>query len=499
MLDMEKNTAFTKVIWANDKKYCIISDKEYNGTSFPHFIFVFDSTGKNVCGPVKVKNAITAQSEYCFALGTTIFFLDDSESETRSHSFSITNIVTEDCMDKEERKEIFYVNHSKEKKKLKTFAYSFNVYKGQYGNKAVLAYNNDYADPYKEGFRFRVLDKSGTLSSEDTLNLPYLDRECNIEDLVYDDAEEKIYLLCDYFTFLDKAAENRVFKNSFAAVYDLKTKSLRELSVRVPPFLKAKVQRILKDSSITFAGLRINEENQTAWTASFLSLRKEPFEVIHSASFDLKPSSAEHITRYTKKIEKRFILPVNIIEDKDGSLIAGWTKFFTLTQLAEKNEGDAGTIGAAAFMFGLVGAAIAAAATSGSVVDFGNINRTLWLRYSPQSNTLQEDTISSQLRLKKYYAHSYMALKFHDDAIMMMNKPLDNDCSFIYASPFTGTGDSGVSKLLKFFSDLKTSIIYPGSLYSDSEANYFIAEYDKDCNRYSTNDAERKIYLIRLK
>jgi hypothetical protein len=499
-LSMNKNFLYAKVAWVKDNRYCIILDKEYNSNNFPHFIFVFDSTGKPAYPSVKVKNAVSSQNEYCFTLGTTIFFLDGREDDMNHYVFKITNMITADCIDHEMRKNIFSIGMSKEGKKLNSKTYTFKVHKGIHSEKAILSYNNDYLDPYKEGFRFRVLEQSGELSNEDTLTLPYLDRECNIEEAIYDDKTEKIYLLCDYF--LSTAAnEERTFKNSFVAIYDIKLKSFRLVSDSVPAFFNSKIQYLIKDSTATFTGLRINGTDSTGWAVAFLVLKQETAEVLHSAVHDIKPELAGGFIGFSRKLNRQFILPINFIEDKDGSLIAGWTKFFTLTQMAENRMSDEGAVMAAGVMFGLIGAGIASVATANnSWLQSKDINRALWFHYFPETNSFKETAVSSTLRTKKYFAHSYMSLQVKDTTVWMMNKPTEEQgsCSKIFAEGFNNSNTDD-SVFYKIFSDLKINLIYPQSLYTHNGINYFIGEYDVDNCIDPKKDTERKIYLVEMK
>lgn len=498
-LSMNKSFLYAKVAWVKDNRYGIVLDKEYNGNSLPHFVFVFDSAGKPACPPVKVKNAISAQSENCFTLGTTIFFLEEGLDDMNHYYFKITNMVTKDCVDHEMRKDIFSIGMSKEGKKLNSKAYTFKIHKGIHNGKAILSYNNDYLDPHKEGFRFRILEQNGELSDEDTLILPYLDHECNIEEAVYDDKTEKIYLVCDYFT---SSGEERTLKNSFVVVYNIKTKSLQEVSTNVPSFYKGKIQYLVKDTAIVFTALQFTPTISIEWSVSFLMIRKDPMEVIHSARFGITPESTAAFLGENKKLDRQFILPVDFVEAQDGSYVVGWTKFFTITQMTESNMNDQGAAMAAGLMFGLIGAGIAtAAAASRSALQYKDVNRALWLHYSPKTNTFKETTVLSGLRSKKYFAHSYMFLPVKDSTVWLMNKPVKehDKCSKIFAAGFdNSTIDLNVSD--KIFNDLKINLIYPQSLYSSNGVNYFIGEYDTDnCINPSLKNEDRKIYLIEMK
>jgi hypothetical protein len=491
-LEMSKNTIFSKIMWVTDSSLCVASEREFNGVNFPHYIFTFDEKGKAKHDPVKVKTAYSLQSDYCFSLGTNIFFLDVEQSEMGYYDFKIKNRISETGADDDRRENIFHVSKAKEKKKLNSDSYSFKVYRGTGGSKAVLAYNNDYRDEYREGFRFRILDAVGKLSTEDTLILPYIDRACNISDVLYDDETNKLYLLCNIFSLT--GADTRFYINSVIGEYDCTVKTYREISDGVPDFRECKMQQFSNDNMIAFTGLYADEKSPAGWWTAFLSVRKEPFEIMNASSANLNPEMTKMIYGLDE-----FIHPVNFLISSDSTYSAGWTKFPTLSQIASTRSGNSGAILFGGIMFGLIGAATMAAATSGSI-DISAFERALLLQYSPVTKTLIEDTVSSNLTTNKYHAHSYAALTSNGKAMWFMNKPMKEyrDLSTLFFSPFGSSLHSCDSTMYYNVSDFNVNLIYPGSHYTYKNKNYFLGEYNPGYFYYSRKPFhhDEKIFFL---
>ena len=473
---MDKNTIFSKVEWVADSSFCIVSDKDFNGQTFPHFVFIFDSAGHQKCEPVKVKTAFNIQSDYCFSLGTSMFFLDGGEQqEGAAYEFKIMDRVSHDGVDHDEHIRIFYISKSKENKKLNSESYSFKVYRGTDRKKAVLAYNNDYKDPYNEGFRYRILDAEGKLTDEDTLNLPYLDKACSITDVIYDDGSNKIFLLCNLYSVTGK--DEKKFRNSFITEYDLANKTYREISKGIPEFSKNKAQHLCNENIIAFSGLNYSEATENGWTAPIVAVNKNTFDLITSASLKLDPKMAAVLFGLGK-----YILPVNFVFENDSTYTVAWMKFFTIYQMNEIDNGNGSAVAAATLLFGLTGALITAAATSASSIDYGDFEKMLWISYSARDNSVIMDTANSILRLNKYHAHGYTMFLKNNSAFWLMNKAtsVNNRLSTIYVSPVINKSHACDSLLYNEIANGNLNIIYPGSLMTQNRKNYFVGEFNPD-------------------
>ncbi len=484
---------FGKIAWVSNNRFCIAFDNNRQN----HVVFIFDSTGKVIHDPVVWESKYFCQDEYFLVLGTTVFFLYGGANNVDAHEFSITDMITPDGIDHHSLERIFYISHNKENKKLNEPAYSFRAYRGVNGQKALLTYNNDYKGLYKEGFRYRILSEDGKLSGEDTLNLPYPDVECNIDDVIYDDAEDCIYLLGDLFLFTN--ADKRAFKNSFIGSYSCKSKSYSEISTDIPSFYKNKIQHTGTNHSFAFTGLQIDETSSKNWSESFLVFRTNPLEIVHASSIHLKPESVTGFFDSNNKLQKEYILPVNFSLAKDSTYFVGWTRFFRLNQMEQKSN-RVEIIGGAWALFGVIGAIAASAAIEGKA-RYKDLNPALWLSYSPEKKLLFENISSSSLRSKKYYAHSYASFLMQGVATSIMNKPLeeDNTLSSVSISKFSKGSYSVDSIAHSFLSDLHVNTIYPGSLFSDKNKNYFLGEYDPELDTmYHMNKVAHKYFLVEI-
>src|ERR1700733_11350880 len=77
-LQLTENIMCSKIAWVKDGKTCLVTDKSFSGNKFTHQIFLFNNKGALAQEPLKIKTAYSCQNNYCFTLGTTFYFLEDS-------------------------------------------------------------------------------------------------------------------------------------------------------------------------------------------------------------------------------------------------------------------------------------------------------------------------------------------------------------------------------------------------------------------------------------
>ena len=232
-----------KIAWVDDGGFCVIVDRiPVGNTKIRHVVFYYDNTGKLKYQIDKIKTSISCNHDYFLCLGKTIIFFDSEKDDFGNHDFIITSSVQATGTENGDRRIMFRIKNKQESEKLNDEHYNFKVYKGQQNIKALLTYNNDYKEPFSEGFRFKTIDSTLNTSAEDTLSLPYTDRLCNITDVVYDDINEKIFLLCELFTPAGK--KDRVFQKSFVGCYDIQTKQYREID-QIPSFKGHLIQHLI--------------------------------------------------------------------------------------------------------------------------------------------------------------------------------------------------------------------------------------------------------------
>src|ERR1700733_11051808 len=116
-LDTYQKIIASKVAWVSNNRFCIVTDKNFSDQTIPHFVSIFDLTGKPVHDPVKLKLrcSYSCQHEYCLAMGTTVYFLENREEEM-IHRFIITHEVNETGKDNDSLVTIFKIRENEEQK-----------------------------------------------------------------------------------------------------------------------------------------------------------------------------------------------------------------------------------------------------------------------------------------------------------------------------------------------------------------------------------------------
>lgn len=486
-LEIEKSAVVRKIVWVDDAKFCVVSDR-MTQAGFLHFITVFDTTGKIIRPLEKIYTKYSVQHEYFLVLGKSLFFFDHLTNEYGEEKFKLMGTVYENGVLNENEIYIFNIRGTTERKILNEKRYNFKVYRGISNRKALLTYNNDYQGEIKEGFRYRMIDETGKLSDEQKLELPYADRLSNIEDVVYDDETDKVYLIGDLFKLMNK--NNRTFENSFAARYDLKNNKYDELISGIPAFRDNKIQHMVDSANILFSGLGLSEDRTDGWTASFLSIDKNTFQVADHYYYALNTDTIKRFFGRNNQLLSEFILPLSFMQDKNGNLTVGWNFFYELDFNANASKERKTVIALASVAFGVVGAVIAVAATSDDHVN--NYRKSLWLNYSPGEKKIKEHLLSSDFHAKEYYLHSFASLQRNDTCWALMNSfpPDQKYHSIICARTINLDSQTCDASFSTLFSKGELNYIYPGSLFYHKKTYYLLGEYDP------ANDPNRDKYRL---
>jgi hypothetical protein len=479
-LEMDKSIFFSKIAWVKGNKSCIVFDKEFSGDKFPHFVFLFDSAGKKLKNFVKVKTNHSSQSSYMLSLGTTLFFFNHRKDDFGEHQFWISDIIRENGRYLDTTIEVFNIRNPSENKKLNSQSHSFKVIKGTASKSALITYNNDYKEPYKEGFRYRIIDESGKLTQEDTLSLPYTDRECNIDDIIYDDESSKIYLLCDLLKIT--LHNNREYKNSFVSVYDLKSHSYNEVSEGIPNFYQNSLQHVVNENLIAFTGLLVNENDSAGWMNSILLLDKKSFTVNRSRTFILNKEDVKDFFSSKNKISSRLLHPVKYPFIKDSSIYSAWTYSLNLDAF-ETEERQINVPGTAAGMIVGLATGFFFIATDNARYPF-NSDKTLWFDYSLEKNDLKTNYMSNMLLSSKYKTRIPATFVTGSSAMQIMNSQLHGGKKKSAINIFNWednakTNDTTYSVPL---AKVYVNVILTGSGYFANGKNYFIGMYDPECD-----------------
>ena len=503
-IEIEREFAFVKVAWVSDSMFCIVADKEFNGNKFVHFVFFYNSSGKLLHEPIKFRSSFSSQDDYCFSMEETLFFIEDEINDIGGHIFRIAAFIGKDGILHDERKEIFYINHSKESRMLEKEHFSFNVYTGKNHKNALLTYNNDYADPKQEGFRFKILNSNGKISDEDTLQLPFYDRLCNMNDIIFDDEKMKIYILCNLFE--DKDNKKQYLKSVFIK-YDIITKFISETIDDMAIFSKCKVQHILKGDKLIFSGLKTDEADPSKWSAAFSSIDLNTMHVDLAKNF-IPGKEYTDPFYFRGKLLNEFIIPIGFNMDTLGNLYAGWTKFFSLQQIpAMKNSGSMSYPGIPVLVVPSVpGLVIGIALLAGAALAY-NMSQSnspyqdlsLWVKYSPLNDEFKVDTINSKVPFNNYYTFSFSTLEVGENIYCASNSiSLEN--KFKSTIQFKRVNDVAdlASSDSSTFSLLPINLIYPTSELKTMNKNYIIGQNvnEKGLKEGLGSAIKNQIYLM---
>jgi hypothetical protein len=495
-IDIDKRIFCSRIAWRDENKFCLINDKfDTQGSRYVHFISVYSKDGQPLHLNEKIATEYSLNSDYTLVLGKKIMFFGDKISEMDDHIFNLYTTVDETGQSKESPLQIFSIWQGKEGQKLNAQRYSFKIFRGQNKSKALLTYNNDYKDPYPEGFLFRTIDENCTLSPVDTFNLPYPDRQCNINDVLYDDAENKIYFTCDLFHIVNK--KERAFNRSFVSVYDINTKSYVEISKGVPSFYESKIQHTETGDSIVYAILH-PKETPNGWTSSFLTIKKSPFQ-LSGLQHDNLPEEATRIFFSKKnKVNLKYVLPYRLYAGIDGSYNAAWNNYFLLDQISDANSSDNGAIVMSAFMFGMMGAIIATAATDGDDPRREVSGQILWLKSNPGANHFQNVEKCYSLLADNYSHFSYGTFVYNDEILSLCNRlnGVKNKNVSVCIENLNNNNSELPRVLSEEFKKYNINVIQPQSFFEENGKVFFIGEYNPKYDWNTPHLFDEKKYVL---
>lgn len=464
-----------KIIWADSSGYCIAGDRRPTTTiKFPHLISYFDANGKIIYTTDRLKSVHSSSHDNCLVLGKTIFYLMHHQDNFGIHTYYIEMSLDEKGNVNEELRKVFEVKRSREGDKLNSEKYKFQAWKGSHQTKALLTYNNDYKEEYAEGFRYRTIDDKLVLSEEATFELPYSDRFCNVDDIIYDDANEKIYVLIDIFE--KEGKKSRRFLRSAVASYDLKTKEYKEID-GIPSFNQSIVQHN-NDGRIAFCGITRDTKDTTQWKLSAIEVDQENFSIKSSYAAQLPGEKVKTFFAGNRRLFDQFIHPVSMFTDAENTTHCFWNYNVTMDDIEKAENERARYTGAGTAAFGVAGFVVTLTLTEDMVYE----NKSnLWLQLKP-SGVAEVSTRESAYDYREYMRLSFAPVNFKGKAFLAYNKSTDDtkhaDCTFIKSDQ---QNDTAINSLLK---DYK---IFPMSQYKSENANYFLGrkivagtDYDRD-------------------
>jgi hypothetical protein len=470
-LQMEKDMICSKIAWIENEKFCIIIDNSFSARRFSHQVFLFDKGGNLIHDPIKIKTFYSCQNDHCFTLGTTVYFLEDSH-DFGIHRLYISGIISKEGMLNDSARQIFRISESDENSKLNKPHYKFSIYKGLRGTNALLTYNNDYKNNLKEGFRYRILDETGNLSEEKTFNLPYNDFECNINDIIYDDEKNKIFVLSDLFQIKDK--DEREFKNSFVSKYEISSGNYNEIQTGVASFYRNKIQHTLTADKIAFAGISADIKETSKWSLSFILLSDDLQNVIFSDKQNLKLDNLNDFNK--KKDLYEYFSPINFLAVNENMYNISWSNMLNPDQYAELSTSRTGAGASAGALAGVLGAAIGAGISAAMGISI----RTsfLLLNYYPSIKKINENFISTESRKDDFYTFQSAVIESDKTPLWVINKPIEKksretSVCFLQMNNDTLSNDDDILFRLKANN---INVIQASSLYQNNEADYFLTE-----------------------
>lgn len=503
-IEMDKHFIFARVSWISQNSFCIVADKGYKETKFIHFIFHYDSTGALLRRPLKLQTSYSSQDDFCFSLGRTVFYLEDENGDMGGNLFRIAAYIGADGILHDKRKEIFFISHAKQFKKLENDHPVFESYVGTNRQKALLTYNNDFVDPISETLQFRVLDENGNMTSIDTLNLPYKDRFCNIIDVIFDDDKMDVFLLCNILE--DAGDKKRKFFKTVFVKYNILTKDLLEIKEGLPVFSKCKVQHIFNDEKIYYSGLKTDETDPGNWSVAFAEIDLVNMKVDLAKNNTPNP---EYIKGFynKKKLNNSSIFPIGFSIDKEGNYSAGWIKFFSLQQIPAMNNSPGPNGGMPMIIapsLGIAGMALLA----GVALAINSANNHsvksdpgIWFNYSPDKEQYTVDTMRNSATWgNNYYTFDMSELYSGQNGYCLYNdkNEMNKEFSIIKAKKIGFNTDTISKTITEIFPDFPVNIIFPGSGYKTSDKSYFIGQYSSSNDPNAKEDTFKKdqLYLI---
>ncbi len=502
-IEIDKNFIYARISWVSENMFCIVADKGYNESGFTHFVFHYDSTGTLIHGPRKLQTSYSSQEDYCFSLGRMLYFMEDEKSDMGGDVFRIAAYIGADGILHNERKEVFFISHSKQFKKLENDHPVFESYVGTSKQKALLTYNNDFVDPISESLQFRILEENGNMTSIDTLNLTYKDRLCNIIDVIFDDEKMDVFLLCNILE--DAGDKKKKYLKTVFVKYNIVNKDFLEITEDLPVFSKCKVQHIFSDEKIYYSGLKIDETDPDNWSVAFAEIDLINFKVDLAKNNTPNP---EYIKGFynKKKLNNSSIFPIGFSVDEDGSYSAGWIKFYSLQQIPTMynspgpNGGMPMIIAPALGIAGMVLLAGVALAINSANNHSVKSDPGIWFNYSPEKEQYTVDTMSNSSNWNNYYTNSMSEFYSGQNGFCLYNdkNEMNKEFSIIKAKKIGFNTDTISKNITEIFPDFPANIIFPGSGYKTSDRSYFIGaySYSNDLNAKKDTIKEDQLYLI---
>jgi hypothetical protein len=486
-LKINKGFELLKIIWVENGKYGVVAENKLELNTFTHTVFIVDSSGAIVHQSPKFTSTVSCLSDYFFTLGKSCFFMKEDKNDMGGHQFYISSFFSGIGILDDTLKEIFYITEGKENKNLIEPSYNFQSIEGVHHRKAILIYNNNYKDPIPEGFRFRIVDENGILTPDSQVNFPYIDRACNIINILYDDEINCLYFLCNIFSLAND--KERSFQRSAILIYNLETKAFNEIPLSKVEFENAKVQNYSDSAYIGFTGIKLNTSLRKCESNTAI-INPQNNQLLNENKLTIDSGFVNLLLQQSKKNGNYSFDPLNFNINLSGDVSFIWTK--TSIYNSDLNPEKGAAIIASTILFGLFGGILASSLISENY--FINHEFAISGNYNLHSefNTIKYDSCNlvNKIKLKNYF----IPASWENENLLFSIRNSEKDLKSFSMNLFNPAGSCmNCQRLQTEFKNDFLEFILPFSNYSFAHHLYFIG-----IKREKENSDKISLHLIDL-
>jgi hypothetical protein len=478
---------FAEIAWTDSAYTCIIADRAQTNKEYIHRCMLYNKDGKMVSDK-KIITTYSIQHEYSFTLNKTHYFLYINRTNPGRMILKGKAVVNQG--EEFTAKEISILNISREYelKKLHSEKYKFNVFKGTSGNRALVTYNNDYADPYKEGFQFLLMDEHMQMTPTETFELPYSDRLCNITSITYDDDANRIAMLCDIFTM---NGEDRIFQKNIAAVYEINSNSYREFEIKDQQFYRHKINSCFNGSHFSVGGILLpQDQKRRPIPYAFTEINLQNGHTKNTNGMLSDDDAKSFYKLYNYKADD-FLRPIHAEKDSSGMQHMIWSYHPVMDEITGENTAEIFLGISAALLLGVyLNVPLNAESPDGS-------SAMIWLKI-PESGKAETHVMMDTLATDNYARHNFSPIAFNGEMHVIFNRPTESRS--IYSQPcFYFSDGSQLKNKKELTASMKThkvNTIYPLSAYRKNNEVYYLGHYSFSTDPYGDDRITKARYYI---